>query len=266
MLTVASASGNIFLFVWKAGLGDGAVFDGAAWAKRLCPRGHGLGVDGLFLMEAPEKDRCWAIEHWDSDGSKSFCSNGTRAAGALLPQEFWGEIEVCSSGEKAVLNRQGLEVGLRLPQGNGFCLMDAPAGLQFPAVCAWTGTPQLVLQVPDVDAIDLPVFAPPLRFHPSLPCGANVSVLQVLSLGKAKIRTWERGVEGETQCCGQGAAAAAAWLAERTGLKSWEMQPRGADRVLLEVGTIEDRHWDSLWLRGLIRVLGEIKLGLSLRL
>ena len=241
-------------------------FDGAVWAKRLCPRGHGFGADGLFLMDAPEKHRPWTIEHWDPDGSKSFCSNGTRAAGVLLPQDFQGELEVCSSGECAILDRRKLEVGLRLPEGGDYCLMDAPAGLQFPAAYGWTGTPQLVLQVPDVDVIDLSTFAPPLRFHPSLPCGANVSVLQVLSPGQAKIRTWERGVEGETQCCGQGAAAAATWLAEQTGLKVWNMQPRGEDAVRVEVGAIEGRHWKALWLRGPVRVLGEIELGPSLRL
>ena len=265
MFTLASASGNVFLYAWKAELA-GLCFDGAAWAKRLCPRGHGFGADGLFLMDAPQKGAGWAIEHWDPDGSRSFCSNGTRAAGALLPSDFQGELDVFSSGESVVLDRRGLEVGLRLPQGRDYCLMDAPAGLQFQAAYVWTGTPQLILEVPDVDAIDLPIFAPPLRFHPGLPCGANVSVLQVLSPGQAKIRTWERGVEGETQCCGQGVAAAAAWLAERTGQKAWDVQPRGMDAVRVEVGSIEAHRWEGLWLKGLIRVLGEIELGPSLQL
>jgi diaminopimelate epimerase len=184
----------------------------------------------------------------------------------LLPQDFQGELEVCSSGERAILDRRGLEVGLRLPEGGDYCLTDAPTGIiQFPSVYGWTGTPQLVLQVPDVEAIDLPTFAPPLRFHQGLPCGANVSVLQVLSPGQAKIRTWERGVEGETQCCGQGTAAAAAWLAEQTGLKVWDMQPRGEDAVCIEVGAIEGRHWKGLWLKGPVRVLGEVTLGSSLQ-
>jgi len=265
MLTLASASGNVFLYAWKVGPG-GVRFDGAAWAKRLCPRGHGFGADGLFLMDAPQKGAIWAIEHWDPDGTRSFCSNGTRAAGALLPPDFQGELEVCSSGERTVLDRRGLEVGLRLPEGADYCLMDAPAGLQFPAAYGWTGTPQLILEVPDVDAIDLPTFATPLRFHQGLPCGANVSVLQILSPGQAKIRTWERGVEGETQCCGQGAAAAAAWLAERTGQRAWDMQPRGMDAVRVGVGSIEGRRWKGLWLKGPVRVLGEIELGPSLQL
>ncbi|MDR0499140.1 MAG: hypothetical protein LBH03_05330 [Holophagales bacterium] len=261
LYTLASASGNVFAFVWKQALR--VAFDGSEWARLLCPRGHGLGLDGLFLLSAPESGAPWLIEHWDADGSRSFCSNGTRAAAALLPDEFQGLIEVRSTDETVLLDRRGTEVGLRLPQGEDFRLMDAPENLPFPAVYAWTGTPQLVLQVPDIDSIDFPTFAPPLRFHSELPFGANVSVLQVLSLGSAKIRTWERGVEDETLSCGQGAAAATAWLAEQTGLEKWLFQPRGIDALCLDVGKLQNRRWSELWMRGNVRILGDITLGPS---
>jgi diaminopimelate epimerase len=263
MYTLASASGNVFAFVWKHSLST--PFDGSVWAKTLCPRGHGLGLDGIFLLNAPQSGTPWIIEHWDADGSRSFCSNGTRAAAALLPDEFQGLIEVVSSDENALLDRRGVEVGLRLPQGQDFRLMDAPKNLPFPAVYAWTGTPQLVLQMPDIDSLDLSAFAPPLRFHPELPFGANVSVMQVLSRGSAKIRTWERGVEGETLSCGQAAAAAAAWLAEQTEIGKWLIQPMGIDALQLDVGELRNRRWSELWMRGTVRVLGNITLGPSLQ-
>jgi diaminopimelate epimerase len=265
IFTLASASGNVFAFVWSHGLVAANAFDGAMWAKRICPRGHGLGLDGLFLLNPPTNERPWSIEHWDIDGSRSFCSNGTRAAAALLPDQFQGLIEVCSTDEQAQLDRNGLEVGLRLPEGGSFHLSDAPENMPFPAVYGWTGTPQLILQVPDVESIDLPAFAPPLRFHQELLFGANVSILQVLSPGMAKIRTWERGVEGETQSCGQGAAAAAAWLAEQTGISTWSIQPKGADPLRVDVGKIENRRWSELWLRGPVRVLGDVAPGRSLQ-
>ena len=221
-------------------------------------------MDGIFLLDAPKKDAPWVIEHWDADGARSFCSNGTRAAAALLPDEYQGLLEVVSTDETVMLDRHGAYVGLRLPQGKGFGLTCAPDDLPYPAVYAWTGTPQLVLNVPDVDAIDLSSFGPPLRFHPGLPFGANVSVLQVLSPGSAKIRTWERGVEGETLSCGQGAAVAAAWLMEQTGVKKWDIKPKGIDPLRLEVGGLQDRLWSELWLRGPVRILGSVTLGLDL--
>jgi diaminopimelate epimerase len=263
LYTLASASDNLFAFVWKHGLAT--PFNGSERAVALCPRGHGLGLDGLFLLNTPKRGAPWLIEHWDADGTRSFCSNGTRAAAALLPDEFSGLTEVISTDETALLDRRGAEVGLRLPQGEDFRLMNAPEKLPFPAVYAWTGTPQLVLRVPDIDSIDLPTFAPPLRFHPELPFGANVSILQVLADGSARIRTWERGVEGETLSCGQGAAAAAAWLAEQTGVDKWLFQPKGIDPLCLDVGKLQNRRWSELWMRGPVRVLGNIALGPSLK-
>jgi len=262
--TIASASGNVFAFLWGRDLVRPQEFDGAQAARCLCPRGHGLCLDGIFLLDDYTPGRPWEIRHWDADGSFSFCSNGTRAAAALLPDDVQGRLEVISSGESATLDRRGFEVGLRLPQGPGYGLSDAPEGLPFPAVYAWTGTPQLVLLVPDTDAIDLASFGPPLRFHPALPFGANVSVLHVVTepgagsspAGVAKIRTWERGVEGETLSCGQGAAAAAAWLAERYGATTWDILPKGDDPLRLEVGPTNDRHWTELWLRGRVRCGG----------
>jgi diaminopimelate epimerase len=271
--TLASASGNAFAFFWADGpharggaeCSGGAyspgAFDGPAVAGRICPRGLGLGLDGIFLLGRRVPGRPWEMSHWDADGSFSFCSNGTRAAAALLPDDAQGLVDVVSSLEAAALDRRGPDVGLRLPEGPDYRLADAPEGLAFPAVYAWTGTPQLVLLVPDVDAIDMPSLGPVLRFHPALPHGANVSVLQVASDGLARIRTWERGVEGETLSCGQGAAAAAAWLAERTGVASWEIRPRGADALRLDVGGLTDRRWSGLWLRGRVRVLGEVEIG-----
>ncbi|MCL1908658.1 MAG: hypothetical protein FWG12_04735 [Holophagaceae bacterium] len=263
-MTIASASGNVFAFVWTAdhvGIEiHASPLDGSELARRVCPRGHGLGLDGLFVLDTPVLGKPWRIKHWDPDGSPSFCSNGTRAAVALLPGEFQGTIDVCSNGELVLLDRKGLEVALRLPQGDGFCLKEPPDKLPFPAVFGWTGTPQLVLEVDDTNAIDLPTLAPPLRFHPDLHDGANVSFLQVLSPGNARIRTWERGVEGETLSCGQGAAIAAAWLTERSGVNTWKIQPRGDDPLFLNIGKIENRRWSELWLGGLVRVLGHQKL------
>jgi diaminopimelate epimerase len=259
--TLASASGNVFAFFRAGGADCFNAFDGPAVARRICPRGQGLGLDGVFLLGRWTQGRPWEMGHWDADGSFSFCSNGTRAAAALLPDGAQGLLDVVSSLEAATLDRRGADVGLRLPEGPDYGLADAPEGLAFPAVYAWTGTPQLVLLAPDVDAVDLQVLGPALRRHPALPHGANVSVLQVVSDGLARIRTWERGVEGETLSCGQGAAAAAAWLAERTGVASWEIRPRGADALRLDVGGLADRRWSGLWLRGRVRVLGEVELG-----
>lgn len=264
MLSLASASGNVFAFLHEADAPS--TFDGPSWARTLCPRGDGLGLDGLFLLRPYQPGRPWELEHWEPDGAHTFCSNGTRAAAALLPQDAQGQLEVRSSGAEVRLHRAGTTVGLRLPQGPAFGLREVPALDPRPHAYGWTGTPHLVVEVPEVSLLDLPHEAPPLRHHPDLPEGANVTFLTMSEPGRARIRTWERGVEGETLCCGQGACVAAAWLARRTGLRTWRFTPQGRDEVQVRLGALEGDHWSDLWLEGPIRLLGQLTPGTGLGL
>ena len=73
------------------------------------------------------------------------------------------------------------------------------------------GVPHLILEVADLEAIDLAARGRHLRYHSELgPAGANVNfVSSGTAMGQpAGIRTYERGVEGETLACGTGTVAA----------------------------------------------------------
>ena len=201
----------------------------------------------------------WSLEHWDTDGSKSFCSNGSRAALAVpnSPEDLL--VEVYSSGERIVLRRDGADVGIRMPEGAGFGLRAVPMPTALPAGFGWIGNPQLVLRVPSVDSVDLAVFAPPLRHHPSLAGGTNVNVVEVLAPGEARIRSWERGVEGETLCCGTGCAVAAAWLASTEGITEWRFHTAGGEQVKVSLTLDTDGTWRDLWLSGAVRRLGTVR-------
>lgn len=259
MLILAAASGNVFAFLWAADAPP--AFDGPAWARRLCPRGTGLGLDGLVWMGAFHPGEPWVLEHWDPDGGRTFCSNGTRAAAALLPQRIEGELAAWSSGESVLLRRSAAQVDLKLPEGPAYGLQPPPEGLPGPGIYGWTGTPHLVIEQKDIARVDFPRMAPPLRHHPALPEGANVSLLEVLAPGRARIRSWERGVEGETLCCGQGCAVAGAWLSQRTGLADWELMPAGGEPVRVRAELGDGGRWKSLWLGGPVRILGRLEPG-----
>lgn len=257
MFTIAAASGNIFAFGWGGELP--ASFDGPGWARILCARGSGLGLDGLFRLQAPVPDEPWVMDHWDADGAFSFCSNGSRAALALpgAPQSEF--VEALSSGESIRLRRSGGHIGIRMPEGPGFGLRTLPIQLDEAAAFGYVGNPQLVVEVDDLDAVDLGRYAPPLRHHPAFPEGTNVNLLQPIGEGVARVRSWERGVEGETLCCGTGCAVAAAWMAQRTGLPAWRLLPRGGDPVEVTVELQKDGSWKELWLSGQVRIIASVK-------
>jgi diaminopimelate epimerase len=251
-LGLAAASGNRFGYLW-ADEAKGCL--GETYARVLCPVGTGFGLDGLFLMQTPGTG-LWTLDHWDTDGSKSFCSNGSRAALCLPGAPEGSLIEALSNGEQILLRRVGEEVGIRMPEGAGFGLHDVPMPIKAPAGFGWIGNPQLVVRVPSVASVDLAAFAPPLRHHAALPGGTNVSVVEVLAPGEARIRSWERGVEGETLCCGTGCAVAAAWLAHTEGTSAWRLHTAGGEVVTVTLELDARGAWRELWLTGPVRDLG----------
>jgi diaminopimelate epimerase len=198
------------------------------------------------------------MDHWDADGSATFCSNGTRAALGVPGAPAEARVAVHSNGEALELRRLGDEVGLRMPEGPACRLSAPPVETRVPAIAGWIGNPQLVLEVASVAEVDLPTLAPPLRFDPAFPQGTNVNVLEVIREGEGRIRSWERGVEGETLCCGTGCAVAGAWLAERSGCLEWRLETASPDPVRITVGRIRHGAWEDLWVWGPVRRLGTV--------
>jgi len=73
-----------------------------------------------------------------------------------------------------------------------------------------TGVPHAVLFVPDADKAMVQERGAELRYHPHFaPKGTNVNFVQVLGPNFIRVRTYERGVEGETLACGTGVTASA---------------------------------------------------------
>jgi diaminopimelate epimerase len=76
---------------------------------------------------------------------------------------------------------------------------------------ALAGVPHLVVLCEDVELADVGSRGRQLRHHSSLADGANVNFVSARDSGWS-MRTFERGVEGETLACGTGAVAAAILL------------------------------------------------------
>lgn len=176
--------------------------------QRLCDRRFGIGADGvLFLQEDPEADARMRI--FNSDGSEAEgCGNGTRCFVRFLED----------LGLSRAVYR--IAVGDRILSAD---LLDGQVRVEMGAVSGWdshsiegreihfvdSGVPHAVWFVPDVKEIALHEVGPMLRRHPLFgPRGANVNVAAMHG-ECVQVRTFERGVEGETLACGTGATAVA---------------------------------------------------------
>jgi diaminopimelate epimerase len=70
--------------------------------------------------------------------------------------------------------------------------------------------PHAVLFVPDADQAMVQQLGPEIRRHAHFaPKGTNVNFVQRLGPNHIRVRTFERGVEGETLACGTGVTASA---------------------------------------------------------
>jgi len=213
-----SGSGNDFIFFDEAD-GPSAQLREPAAIKTLCARGTGIGADGIVLLDRsnPSEPR---IDYYNSDGSVGeLCGNATLCTvrlNAQLSRAKNGANEVAIktySGEVKGRLVDGLpEIDLA-PVTEVDPVLDSipPEGEEIQTGYAVVGVPHVAIEVPDVDSVDVIGRGSKVRRDRSLAKGANVNFLA--RAGDVwEIRTYERGVEGETLACGTGAVASAILL------------------------------------------------------
>lgn len=211
-----SGSGNDFVFfdTRREPVRD---LDTPERIQAICARGTGVGADGVVFVEPASDPAVDArIRYLNANGSPaSLCGNATLCAVRYLSEELG------PARELSILTEVGVVKG-RL-QG-GIPEIDlAPAGSVTPDLTmdlplasgeralgfALVGVPHVVVLVDNVETVDLAGRGAELRRHPALGrSGANVNFVAP-SNGGWVMRTFERGVEGETLACGTGAVASA---------------------------------------------------------
>jgi diaminopimelate epimerase len=251
------------------GAGNDFVLGTGAWAERLatdrllaarlCARRRGVGADGTLALRRLGAGRV-RLDYRNADGSLAeFCANGTRCAARaavelldcrpdLVVETGWVEVPTTVSGSS---------VTLRLPP------VAAPTdfGVSVPGVDAAqhvvVGVPHLVLTVEDTRDWPLETIAPPVRRDRRLgPDGANVH-LAAFGIDRVNVRSFERGVEAETLCCGSGVVAAGLVALSRTGGRRVKVVPRSGDA--LEVAVDGEAFGGEVWLTGPTRVVAFVE-------
>jgi diaminopimelate epimerase len=99
-----------------------------------------------------------------------------------------------------------------------------------------TGVPHAVVFVSEVEKIDVQILGSALRWHTAFsPKGTNANFAQVIAPDTLLLRTYERGVEGETLACGTGVCATALLHAVETGAESpIHVKVRGGDTLRVD--------------------------------
>ncbi|HEV2669559.1 MAG TPA: hypothetical protein VGU74_00545, partial [Gemmatimonadales bacterium] len=119
------------------------------------------------------------------------------------------------------------------------------------------GVPHLVVLVDNVDNVALMERGRALRFDPALaPDGANINFIS--ADGPAhdakpvwRMRTYERGVEGETLACGTGAVAAGCAIEEwGLGRLPIDVQSRSGRWLTIRATKGPSGRYDDVWLAG----------------
>lgn len=118
--------------------------------------------------------------------------------------------------------------------------------------------PHLIVRVQDVETADVLNRGRLLRHDPRVgPVGANVNFISPPSRprGPWLIRTYERGVEGETLACGTGTVAAALALASRSEASLPLIFRSRGGRELTVRARLEATRASDIWLGGEGRLL-----------
>lgn len=216
-----TGSGNDFVFL------DGRVHAPGEWTEAriaaACDRRRGVGADGLVIL-TPEGRNTVRMVYFNSDGGRaSMCGNA-----ALCSTRLAARLGLADPSGMRLLTDAGTYQARCVGPGNTaeIHLADFPAPMAAEGIAplegerilgvATVGVPHLVALVDDIEGVDVENRGRELRFHPALgAAGANANFVSAPAEpgGPWLIRTYERGVEGETLACGTGTVAAAVAVA-----------------------------------------------------
>jgi len=252
-----TGSGNDFVMV------DARVSTPADWTpedmQAVCARGTGIGADGIVFVGPGSHAGAARMIYYNADGSHAaMCGNAalcstTLAAhlGVGTPDGMDLETDAGTYKSRAVetgraeLHLAPVESLAAVPK-----LELAPGERQ--AVLIRVGVPHLIVLVDDVDQVALMERGPSLRFDPALaPEGANINFVSKDETGVWRMRTYERGIEGETLACGTGAVGAGCAIQEwGLGRLPVDIQSRSGRMIGVRATKAQNGRYDDVWLIG----------------
>lgn len=225
-----SGAGNTFVIL-DGRFSDLSSFREAERISNICQEHH---TDGIMILDNSERYD-FRMEFFNPDGSGGMmCGNGGRCIAAfaaskgILPSGKEYVFEAADGIHTAeIVSKEGNVSTVRLKMVDVNEIVSTKGG--------WflnTGTRQFVKFTTGVDEMDVFEEGKALRWDDAFaPLGTNVCFVEPMGKGELKIRTFEKGVEGETLACGTGITASAI-AAYHTGISPAKIE---GERVFYEL-------------------------------
>jgi len=249
-----TGAGNDFIAVNNAaGALDGVLTRSSI--ARMCRRGLSIGADGLLELRSasdPHSGADYRMIYYNSDGGRaSMCGNGGRCMARFAMMEgVAGSSQVFESDaglhRAVILDSCGVRLWMTDP-----VMIEPELQIHLPGadhdpfhgVLVDTGVPHLVIFRENIGDGVFERAAASLRRHAATGRdGANVDFVELDGRSSILMRTWERGVEGETLACGTGAVAAV-FAGVRLGLLDSPCRIVPTGGVPLSAGRDDDGWW-----------------------
>ncbi len=187
----------------------------SSFISHICDRKFGVGADGLILLQNSIKND-FKMRIFNSDGNEAeSCGNGICCLAKFIKDQS------LMLDEKVTLELTDSLVNIIYRDNDILVQMGRPSEFKFNQTISIdkgdltyhfmnTGVPHFVSFIENVRNFDLKQIGPSIRNHENfMPSGTNVNFAELNKDQEIAVRTYERGVEGETLACGTGACAVA---------------------------------------------------------
>ena len=260
-----SGSGNDFIIIDNRE-NIMADIDISSFVSRVCRRAFAVGADGLILIENYENaDFAWRF--YNSDGSEAeMCGNASRCVSRFAYEKGIAGKNLTFNTIAGLIEaelKSDRRVKVRMPDPEDLKL-DYKIHLQnqvLPVSSIKVGVPHVVVIEQDLANFDVVKVGREVRNHEAFqPEGTNVNFIYPVDFQEILIRTYERGVEGETQACGTGSIAAAlVTAAQKISQSPVNLQTQGGEILTIYFERQGD-NFTNVFLEGEARFIYEATL------
>jgi len=186
--------------------------DFSEFAKHICRRKLSIGADGLLVLEDSGSGD-FKMRIFNPDGSEvAMCGNGARCAAVYAASKGWcggnAVIETGAGKIEAVISENRVKLKMSDPRD---IVLSRDIGIGKNLIKTHsinTGVPHVVHFIKQMENYPVKEVGSKIRYHKLFqPEGTNVNFVKITEDRRLIVRTYERGVEDETNACGTGSVA-----------------------------------------------------------